>query len=330
MTILTSVICNLQSAIARLRSRFSVPRSAFVRPRPIFNLQSSIFNPLGLAALLGVLVLLIGGRCGRVRTKEPLIDGFLFKEAFVGYPVGYDRWIEVWDNDGLPQIPTATYNGQQLEMISWNPNHTIYEDTLPFRTDTTCDLVVDHYWGTAQARVNLPGDFRVLHPDSSYVYHRDSALAVTWQQSRGASGYDLFVWMGCFYLAPADTFGHDTLFFQTAVEGTLGDTTHVFDPGSFLPASVGRIIYGEGQVVVQSYDGPQTVEGASSNVTGHGYGIVSAANQAYETYFLLGTGPALPLQRPNLSARGKAEFVSRLRHAVGIPDTTIQPRQRRP
>jgi hypothetical protein len=268
--------------------------------------------------------------CGRTRTKEPLVDGYLFKEAFVGYPVAYDRWVEVWDNDGLPQIPTATYNGQQPEMISWNPNHTIYEDSFPFKDDTAYELVVEHYWGRAGVRINMPADFRIIRPDSSYRYDRDSTLTVTWHKSRGAIGYDVFVWVGYFYFDVSDTFRQNSLSYQVAYETTLADTSLTFASARFFPDFVGFLQYGEGQVVAQSYDGPLTEAGAVGNVEGHGYGIVGAANQPHEAYFLVQDAPVVALDRPDLAERARQQFVSRVRRGSGIPDTSSQPRLRRP
>lgn len=272
-----------------------------------------------------VLLLVLGIGCGRQRSKQPLIDGFLFREAYIGYPVSYDRWIEVYDEDGLPQIPTAKYNGQQLEMVHWNPFHTIYEDTFRFRRDTVYELRVEHYWGTATTRVNMPADFRITCPDSNYVYNRDSVLTINWQRSRGASWYWVVVYLGYYY---QDTSGRTRLY-QDVKDTILTETTCVFAANRFFPPTVREVIQGEGAVVMWAADGPQTVQGALGNVQGAGYGYVSAANQPEEVYFAIARRPQEWMNRAELGRKKRNEFVQRLRSMTGIKEDPA-PGRRRP
>jgi hypothetical protein len=278
------------------------------------------------ALALLVVVSLFTLTCGRERTKEVLIDGFLFKEAYTGDPISYDRWIEAYDKDGLPQIPTATMNGRQLEMISWNPIHALYEDTLGFKTDTNYDVEVEHYWGRATVRIAMPADFRITSPAPSFVLDPDLALPVVWQKSRGSTWYWLALYLGYDFI---DTLS-ETLHVELAHDTILSDTVCTYEAHRFFSSLVRQVLGGDGEAVIWAAAGPQTNPGATSNVQGHGYGYVSAANQPPEAGFLVGRPPASRLDRTELVRNRKDGFVRRLRQMTGITDTLRLPGPHRP
>jgi hypothetical protein len=265
---------------------------------------------------------LFAAGCGRQRQKQPLIDGFLFKELIDGFG-SYDRWIEVWDTDGLPQIPTATLNGRQLELIGFNLRHTIYEDTLEFKTDTSYQMDVGHYWGSARARIAMPADFLMTRPESGFVLLPDSGLAVVWQKSRGASWYWLNFYLQYVY---TDSLG-ETLGFGLQQDTFLyGDTVCAYEPARLFPGDVRQILWGEGDAAMWAADGPQTVQGAENNIEGDGYGYYSSANQPLDAYFVVGNPPAVPMNRAELVREIRRGFVSRLRQMTGITDTLVSRR----
>lgn len=260
--------------------------------------------------LLPIALALLLVTCQRERRKDPLIDGFLSKEKYSFQQVSWYRMIEVWDTDGLPQVPTATLNGEQLEILDWTETHAIYEDTLhPFAVDTTVDLAVGHYWGNARGRVNMPADFGVLQPDTATCLPEDSALTVVWSRSRGAGWYQLFVYLDHDYV---DTLGR-FVFFQFGIDTTVYDTFLRIGPERFYPPNVGHVVRGFGEVVVTAGDGPLTVQGAFGNITGRGYGYYRATNQPREIDFAIVNPRTGDRPRPGFERRNRA----RARHARG-------------
>jgi hypothetical protein len=246
------------------------------------------------------LLVLTGLSCPRQRKKDPLVDGFLFKEMISPTDGSYERWIEVYDQELLPQIPTATLNGKQLELTDWSEIHALYEDTFDFKSDTIYRLDVKHYWGEAWGVVHMPADFRMTRPDTNYVYNRDSILTVAWRSARGTTWYWLGVFVGYNF---TDTLGA-TGYYEFGLDTVVLDTVCVFERNRFLPPNVRVVQNGWGAALTWACDGPQTEQGVEGNVHGHGFGYYGAANQCWEVDFYLGQhGASHPAPRELISDR---------------------------
>jgi hypothetical protein len=268
---------------------------------------------------------LLGLSCPRPIRKEPIVDGFLFKEVQYG-GTSYDRWVEVFDYDGIPQIPIVRLNDRQLDLVSWNPIHAMYEQTDAFKTDTPYALEVEHYWGKAHSRINMPADFRMTWPDTTYTYGRDSLLVARWQRSPGATWYWLNLYLSYDYL---DTVG-DYDYYEFDKDTVVYDTFCVYERNRFFPWYVRSIVEGEAEFVNWAMDGPQEAPGAVGNVEGSGYGYFMAANQPREAYFIVVSPPAEPMDRSLPARRARERFLSRLRSRSGVNDTLNPPRGFRP
>jgi len=296
-----------------------------LRAELVLRTQGRVTAPVRILCLLVSGLLLLTLSCPRTRQKEPLVDGFLFKEVQFG-GTSYDRWVEVYDTDGIPQIPIAKLNGKSLDMVSWNPIHAIYEQTDAFKTDTTYDLTVDHYWGRAHARITMPADFRVTRPDTLYVYNRDSLLIATWQRSRGATWYWLNLYLDYDFL---DTVG-DYDYYEFDQDTVVYDTFCVYERNRFFPWYVRTILEGEAEFLNWACDGPQEAPGALGNIQGDGYGYVMSANQPREAHFIVVSPPAQPMDRNALMERAKMKFLNRLRRMTGVSDSLDLPHGFRP
>jgi hypothetical protein len=278
---------------------------------PVFAAKTvaSLFSlVLGLALLLF---------CSREPRKEPAIDGLLLKMVYPTRIVSYDRVIEIQDDDALPQIPKVTLNDKPLPMVSWNPIDAAYEDTQPFPTDTSYELMVTHYWGEASSKINMPADFAMTRPESTYVLNRDSALTVTWRSSRGATWYWLNLFLDYDYV---DTL-YEWDYYEFDRDTIVFDTTCVYVRNCFFPWYVRAVLEGEGEAVVWACDGPPVQPGVTSNLQGHGFGYYMSVNQPREAYFIVVTPPATGLDRSDLMRRCKERFQRRLRQMSGFRDS---------
>ena len=277
-----------------------------------------------LAPILPVILMLSGLTCTRARREEPLVDGYLLKQIYPTGIVSWDRYFEVFDYDFLPQIPTVRLNGMQPEMINFNAIDAAYDDTFPFRVDTTEDLQVKHYWGTASARIHMPGDFTMTGPDSNYVYNRDSLLRITWHKSSGATSYDLNLYLDYEFVDWNNEW--DSYEFDRVT--IVYDTFCEYVRNQFFPSHVQRILDGEAEAVVYATDGPEVIPGATGNIQGDGFGYYSASNQPREAYFVIVEPPAKSMDRALPIQRSRERLIQRLRRATGIPDSVAGPRSR--
>jgi hypothetical protein len=249
--------------------------------------------------------------------KRSLVDGILSKEAYSEEPNPfYDRWVEVYDDDGLPWIPTASYNRSPVVLIQRSAFYAAFEDEAKFRTDTAFELEVEQYWGTARARINMPGDFALTRPEPDFVLGPGAGLDFAWQRSSGASWYWLVVLVQYSY---TDTLGSSGSY-RALLDTIVYDTMCRYAPDRFFPPGVGEVVQGDGAAVVLANDGPQTVAGARGNVEGQGIGYVRAYNQPEEIYFGVGPAPARELDRREPGRHARQLVRSRLRWMTGIPD----------
>lgn len=265
--------------------------------------------------LVGLIVLVL--TCARERVKEPIVYGFLFKQLYYTYVLGYERSLEIYDVDGLPQVPTALLNGWEMPLIGFNPQDVVYDDTVAFPVDTVEDLKVSHYYGQAHSRIMMPGDFEVTVPQSWYVFGRHMPLPVNWRKSEGATWY----WVDLYLEYEFNDSNGEWDLYEFDRDTFVSDTFCVYDSTRFFPGYVAQVLDGDGAVVIWASDGPKEDPGAMGNVEGDGIGYFSSANQAREADFIVVSPPATQMDRTALIKRSKARFLQRLRARSGIPST---------
>lgn len=220
-----------------------------------------------------------------------MIDGYLTKYVPYAGDTIWDRYIEVFDIDGLPMIPLVKLNGEEIEIDDYDYIGCTYNDTIHFLTAKEYELTVDHYYGRAHAKIWMPGEFEMIGPDSSYILKRDSVLSVTWQKSDEARWYWFSIYLEYEY---EDTSGewddyefyHDTIVYDTFVQ---------YARNNFFPDYVKMVIEGEAEAGAWAMDGPNRwVPGTKGNIRGKGFGYFSASYQPRELDFYVGAPPKIP------------------------------------
>jgi hypothetical protein len=288
-------------------SERNVPQAQFLR-----SLFSSLTSALSGIFVLGLVVIIAG--CGRQRRDEPVVNGMFIKQIDPTDSLKkgrFERWIEITDDDAMPDIPRVLLNGNPLPLASWNPIDAVYDDNYAFETDTSCAIEIEHHWGKATSRVYIPADFEMTGPGPDYVYNRDSLLTIRWQPSRGATWY----WLNLFL----DYDYRDTLnewdYYEFDRDTILFDTLCVYERNRFFPGWVRKILDGEVEAVVWAMDGPVMAPGAMGNVWGDGFGYVNTANQPHEEYFVIVQPPVARHTPGYLIRRSREKLIRRLQES---------------
>lgn len=238
-----------------------------------------------------------------------MIDGYLTKLVYYSGDTIWDRYFEVFDDDGMPMIPVVKLNGEEVELYNYSSAIRLltYWDTIHFSTGQKYELTVDHYQGQAHANIWMPGEFSMIGPDSNYILKRDSALLVTWHKSEKASRYYFYIYMDYEFI---DTTGeeddidffHDTIVYDTFIR---------YEPNRFIPDYVEMIVGGDVEAGVWAINGPiRWEQGTKGNIRGQGYGYFSATYQPKELDFYVGA----PLKKPKL--RNCSKVWERLRERM--------------
>jgi hypothetical protein len=270
-----------------------------------------------LRAVLTGGMLLAGLTCARQPPAEPLVTGYLFKEAWASGSVTWDRYAEVFDYSFLPEIPKVRLNGQELDLTGYQGIDATYESSSEFPIDTTYDLDVSHYWGNASTRVDMPGDFTVTWPDSTYVLGIDSLLTVTWRKARGATSYLVDLSLEYEYYDWQNTY-QDT---EYDVDTVVHDTFCQFERNYFFPSHVQYVLDGSAEAVIWACDGPQALPGSKGNVQGAGYGFFTTVNQAPEVDFIVVQPDLKRLDWPEPIDQTRERLIRKLRQMTGIPES---------
>lgn len=228
------------------------------------------------------------------KRDDPLIDAYLTKYVpYVGDTI-WDRYVEVFDVNGLPMIPSVKLNDEEVVMEDYDLIQCIYYDTVHFATGQEYKLTVDHYYGQARAKINMPGEFTMLSPDPTYILGRDSVLTITWHKSDKASWYWFSLYLEYDYEDTADDwdvyeFYQDTILYDTIIQ---------YPRRYFFPDYVVRILEGEAEAGTWALDGPNRYEpGTKGNIGGQGLGYFSANYQPRELDFYVGAPPKTPKLR---------------------------------
>ena len=235
------------------------------------------------------LIVIIIAAC--TRKDYPVIDGYLTKVVYYAGDTIWDRYFEVFDDDGLPMVPQVKLNGEQVEIDDFYYRLCVYQDTVHFATGKKYDLTVDVDQGQASASINMPGEFSMISPGPTYILNRDSVLTVYWHKSDKATWYWFSVYLDYDFLDSLGEwdsyeFYHDTILYDTVVR---------YPRNFFIPGNVQTIIEGEAEAGTWALDGPNRWEpGTKGNIRGQGLGYFSATYQPRELDFYVGGPPKSP------------------------------------
>jgi hypothetical protein len=236
---------------------------------------------IGLAVLLAT--------CSNHR-DYPFVDGYLTKAVYYSGDTLWDRYVEVFDINGLPMIPAVKLNGNEVVMDQYDYIQCIYNDTIHFATNQEYELTVNHYYGQANAKIWMPGDFSMISPGPTYILKRDSILSVTWHKSEKASKYYLYV-----DIEYEDENGEDFEFFHDTI---VYDTIIRYPPNRIFAESAETIMDGEAEAAAWALTGPYRWEqGTKGNIQGQGLGYFSALYQPQALDFYVVAPPKTPKLR---------------------------------
>ncbi|NPV13924.1 hypothetical protein HPY86_03215 [candidate division WOR-3 bacterium] len=258
------------------------------------------------------LILLVITGCRRLdpNYSEPMVNGYLYRGEYYDYSVEYERYVQVFDPKGLRMVPIVTLNEERLDVLSYNWTRYEYGDTLEFDVSRPYELRVVHYWGNAQARVTMPGNFSLTSPPERYILDLDSTLVISWTRSEGAEWYWVELDVSYEY---RDTLGTENDY-DLRLDTMVQDTYLIVSPERIFPGFVADVIEGDGSAMVWSGCGPAIEPGDRGNVQGVGFGFFNAINEPREKYFYVGA----PIQVRRCPDRRTAtgQFLEKLRNRI--------------
>jgi hypothetical protein len=241
--------------------------------------------------IFSTIIIILIASCAN-KQDYPLIYGKLYKYIDYSNDTVWQRYFEVFDIDGLPMIPLVKLNSAEVEMYQFDYIQCIYyDDTVHFATNQEYELTVDHYYGQANCKIWMPGDFSMISPGPTYILKSDSVLFITWHKSERASWYWLSVDGDYDY---EDSFGewdnyefyHDTVVYDTFVR---------YARNRFIPDYVKNIIEGEAEAGVWALDGPNCWKpGTKGNIRGQGFGYFYSIYEPRLLDFYVGAPPKTP------------------------------------
>jgi hypothetical protein len=242
--------------------------------------------------------------------REPMINGYVYKVEYYDGSTEYDKDVEVFDQAGLRMVPRVLLNDAPLEIYYYGTTVYRYGDGNHNPVLTKYELDVEHFWGSAFARVTLPGDFDFTGPRGDYIMGMESTLVVTWQRSHAAQWYWVSLVADYDYL---DSLGEwDNREFR--IDTLILDTFLILPPERVFPDFVVTVTEGDALATIWSGNGPAVEPGDKGNVRGIGFGFFNAVNEPMERYFYVGAPPRLrrcPGQREEAQ-----RFLARLRQRV--------------
>lgn len=236
-----------------------------------------------------------------------MVNGYLYRGEYYDYSVEYERYVQVFDPRGLRMVPVVVLNRETLDVLTYSWTRYEYGDTMEFPTDSAYELRVTHYWGSAGAKVFMPGNFSVITPPERYILDLDSTLVVSWHPSARAEWYWVEIVIDYEYRDSSG--GEDDYTWQ--LDTMLNDTVLVIPPERIFPGWVVDVIEGDGSAMVWSGCGPAIEPGDTGNVRGNGFGFFNAINEPREKYFYVGA-PILDRRCPD-ARTVRARFLQALR-----------------
>ncbi len=236
--------------------------------------------------LVMVINLLNGPGCERrdAGYSEPMINGWLYRGEYYDNAVEYERYVEVFDPEGLRMVPVVSLNKELLPVSYYSWTKYAYKDSSKFGVNQPYELEVEHYWGKATARVTMPGNFSLRHPGEGYILDLDSTLYVSWSRSAGSQWYFVEIDIEYTYRGVNGEEGEEIIQLDTM----LTDTMLVISRERIFPTQVADVYDGDGSVMVWSGNGPAIEPGDKGNVRGSGFGFFNAINEPRERYFYVG------------------------------------------
>jgi len=264
--------------------------------------------------------------CERPGSQNLLVLGFIYHITYPDNTSGFYQIYLAYDVDGLPQVPVVKVNDRPIEMTDFTPQQGQYESWDAFPIDTTFDIKVQHYWGEAHSRVNMPGNTRLTQPNPGFVQGTGDPVTISWFKAPGASSYWLDLYVSYEY---NDTLG-EWDYWEQELDTIFSDTTITFPGSSMFPPFVSEVLTGEGEIILWPTDGPQLVPGDTGNVRGCGIGYVAAVNEPPEGWFPIVSPPAQRRDINELIQHSREKFLRRMRRAAGIPDSPPRPEIPRP
>jgi hypothetical protein len=260
--------------------------------------------------LIFTLITVLIAACSNHR-DYPFVDAYLTKAVDYNGDTIWDRYVEVFDVNGLPMIPAVKLNGEEVILDQYGYITCIYNDTIHFAPNQEYELTVDHYYGQANAKIWMPGDFSMISPDTNYILKRDSILSVTWHKSEKARQYYFYV-----DLEYEDENGEDFEFFHDTI---VDDTIIRYPPNRIFSESTNTIMDGDGEAAAWALNGPYRYEqGTKGNIQGQGLGYFSATYQPKALEFYVGA----PGKTPKLRKSSKVwdRFKARI---LGNPENPL-------
>jgi hypothetical protein len=255
--------------------------------------------------------------CERPGSRDLLVQGFIYHIVSPDNSEGFYQIYLAYDVNGLPQVPAVKFNGRSIEMTDFTPQQGQYESWDQFKTDTTCDIKIQHYWGEAHSRVNMPGNTRLTQPGPGFVQGMNDPVTISWFKAPGASSYWADLYVSYEY---NDTLG-EWDYFELELDTIFSDTTVSYPGSSMFPPNVREVLSGEGEIILWPTDGPQLVPGDMGNVHGRGFGYLAAVNEPPEGWFPIVSPPGQRRDRNELIQHSREKFLRRMRRAAGIPDS---------
>ncbi len=229
-----------------------------------------------LLCVVGCVMLLIIG-CGKGERASIMSHIWFYWEtpdSLVKYAV-----VEGYKYNGFKILPVAAINGDTLFPMDYDFGATdfyymTYVNWINYGDE--CKFTIDYDEGKGEAKDTMPGSFRIISPDTTYVLHKGSSLNITWSSSNGANWYWLDVYMHIYY---EDTSGYwDDYYVEldTIVDGT----SFTMSASRIFPGYVDSVRYGYGGVYVEAVNGPKPEPGSKSNIEGDAVGFFWCSNEA--------------------------------------------------
>jgi hypothetical protein len=278
-------------------------------------------NPGFRLVRLGLCLLPLLFACERPTTDELLIQGFVYHVVNPDYTTAFYQIYLAYDFDGLPQVPVVKVNDAPIEMTDFTLQQGQYESYNPFPLDTTFDMRIQHYWGEAHSRVNMPGNTWLTEPGPGFVQGLNDPVTITWRKAHGASSYWVDLYVSYEY---NDTLG-EWDYREQELDTIFSDTTITFPGFWMFPPEVREVLAGEGEIILWPTDGPQLMPGDMGNIKGHGQGYFAAVNEPPEGWFPIVTPLAQRRNTNELIQHSREKFLRRMQRAAGIPESVPLP-----
>lgn len=182
-------------------------------------------------------------------------------------------------------VPSVMINDQELE-FQYYGDAFHYDGSFPLNPRSSYALVVTAGSKIAFATVNLPEDFNIITPDSSYVLPKGSDLIILWDYAIHSDCYRVYLYITYHYLDTLEQY----CIFHFSDDSILSETSITYGHDMIFPnlSEIETIVWGHASLSIYAIDGPVLVPGSVGNVTGNGIGFFWA-HQKRSVNFYVGT-----------------------------------------